>query len=188
MIKLNEVVDFISRGKLLPDKDKCKNGEFYNIRLTHIQDDGTIIYDEDYRYNIENKSNILYVYGVKNDDVIFPELSRGSLNIKTIKGVDKDNVTYSQRVIFARVNKNKYNPIFLANLLNSDKYNKILLEKAYHLSAGYSNTYQIRIDSLKNLEIPDISIEEQNRIIEEDMNIKNEIENLKNKLSTIYEF
>lgn len=186
MIKLNEVVDFISRGKLLSDDCKDSNGEFYSLRLTHIKDDGTIIYDEDYKYNIENKSNLLYLYGVKNNDLIFPELTRGALNIKVIKDVDKDNVIYSQRVIFARVNQNKYNPIFLANILNSDKYNKLLLENAYHQSKGYSNTYQIRIENLKNIEIPDISIEEQNKIVEEDIKIKNQIEELKNKLSNIY--
>ena len=74
MLKLSDVCYIISRGKTLSDKYKALDGDIYNLRLTHIGEDGSVILADEYRYKIENKGNIMYFYGAKENDLIFPEL------------------------------------------------------------------------------------------------------------------
>ena len=187
MLKLEDICDVISRGKTIPDAYKSKTGDIYNLRLTHIKENGAVILEDEYKYELENKGNLLYFYGAKENDLIFPELVRNSLQVRNITNLGEEKVVYSARVIFARVNTELYNPIFLAKILNTDKYIKKLLEEAYCMSKGYSSTYQIRLDSLRQFEIPKISLEEQLKILEEDKKLKEQISSMQNKLIKLYD-
>ena len=187
MLKLEDICYVISRGKTLLDGYKSKNGDIYNLRLTHIKEDGTVILDNEYKYELENKGNIMYFYGAKEKDLIFPELVRNDLRVRSITNIGEEKIVYSARVIFARVNTELYNPVFLAKILNTDKYIKKLLEKAYCMSKGYSSTYQIRLDSLRQFEIPNIPIQEQLKILEEDKKLNEQISNIQDKLLKLYD-
>ena len=187
MLKLSDVCYIISRGKTLSDKYKALDGDIYNLRLTHIGEDGSVILADEYRYKIENKGNIMYFYGAKENDLIFPELVRNDLRVRALKNIGDEKIVYSARVIFARVNTEIYNPIFLTKVFSTDKYSKKLLEKAYCMSKGYSSTYQIRLDSLRQFEIPDIPIQEQLKILEEDKKLKEQISSIQNELVKLYD-
>ena len=155
-MKLIDACTVLSRGRTISNQYKNKNGNIFNIRLVHINDDGDVILDNDYKYNIEDKNNYLYKYGVQNNDLIFSELTRTDFNVRLIRGIQPNMAMYSARIIFARINPEIYNPFFLNKLLNSEKYNKSFLEYAYKDSIGYSAVKQIRMEKLKSFEIPDI--------------------------------
>ena len=55
------------------------------------------------------------------------------------------------------------------------------------MSKGYSSTYQIRLDSLRQFEIPDIPIQEQLKILEEDKKLNEQISNIQDKLLKLYD-
>ena len=186
-MKLIDICTVLSRGRTISDKYKDINGNVFNIRLVHIQNSGNIVLNDDYKYNIEDKNNYLYRYGVQNNDLVFPELTRTDFDVKLIQGIQPNIAMYSARVIFARINSEKYNPVFLSKLLNSEKYKKKFLDYVYIETVGYSAVKQIRIEQLKNFEIPDIPLNEQERIIKEDMKINEKIHKLKNELHTLYE-
>lgn len=186
MKKLIEVCNILSRGKTLKQEMQSINGNIYNIRLTNITDNGELILNDEYKYNLDNINNALYLYGVQNNDLIFPELTRSDFKIRRLQNIQPNIALYSARIIFARINPELYNPVFLAKLLNSPKYNKKLFETAFAKSVGYSGIQQIRIGNLRNFEIPDISLEEQNEILKKDAKIINKIKNLEDDLTNLY--
>lgn len=186
MKKLIEVCNILSRGKTLKQETQSSMGNIYNIRLTNITDNGKLILEDKYKYNLENISNLLYLYGVQNNDLIFPELTRSDFKIRRLDDVEPNMAIYSARVIFARVNPNIYNPIFLAKLLNSPEYNKKLFKYAFTPSIGYLGIKQIRMNNLKDFEIPDISLEEQNEILKKDLKIRDKIKKLQDDLENLY--
>lgn len=186
-MKLIDICTVLSRGKTIGTQYNNTNGDVFNVRLIHIKHDGSVVLDNDYRYNIEDKNNYLYRYGVQNNDLIFSELTRNDFSVRLIKGIQPNIAIYSARVIFARINTELYNPVFLSKLLNNEKYNKTIIEQVYKGTIGYSAVKQIRMEELKNFEIPDIPLEEQERILKQDEKISRKIDKLKNELHTLYD-
>lgn len=186
-MKLIDICTVLSRGKTLPDEYKNINGNIFNVRLVDIQSDGNVTLKDNYKYDIEDKNNYLYRYGIKNNDLVFSELTRMDFNVKLIQGIQPNVAMYSARVIFARINSEIYNPVFLSKLLNSGKYNKKFMECVYKETIGYSAVKQIRMEQLKNFKIPNIPLDEQEKILKEDIKINEKIHKLKNELHTLYE-
>lgn len=186
-MKLIDICTVLSRGRTISDKYKDINGNVFNIRLVHIQNSGNIVLNDDYKYNIEDKNNYLYRYGVQDNDLVFPELTRTDFDVKLIQGIQPNIAIYSARVIFARINTELYNPVFLSKLLNNEKYNKKMIEQVYKNTMGYSAVKQIRMEELKNFEIPDITLEKQEGILKQDEKISQRIDKLKNELHTLYD-
>lgn len=186
-MKLIDICTVLSRGRTISDKYKDINGNVFNIRLVHIQNSGNIVLNDDYKYNIEDKNNYLYRYGVQDNDLVFPELTRTDFDVKLIQGIQPNIAIYSARVIFARINTELYNPVFLSKLLNNEKYNKKMIEQVYKNTMGYSAVKQIRMEELKNFEIPDITLEKQESILKQDEKISQRIDKLKNELHTLYD-
>lgn len=195
MLKLNNICSIISRGISLSVQDKSTKGNYYIVRLADIKEDGKIILSNDSKYQIDDEKNLLYNYGVQDGDLIMSEMTRTLPNIRIVNNPYKeDNVLYSLRTIFIRVNPNRYNVEFLKNILNSPKYNQKLLKIVYREIKKVVNgklvgsgLFQVSISDLRNFEIPDISLEEQEKILKQEIVLKNEITDLEEKLHTLYD-
>lgn len=194
MLRLNDICTIISRGVSLPTKNKSKDGNYYLIRLLDIEENGEILLNDESRYQIDNEKNLLYNYSVKSGDLIIPEMTRTFPTIRTIRNVDeKEKILYSLKVIFIRVNNHIYNPEFLKKVLNNPKYNQELFKTTYNelkkvvnrkmISLGLS---QIVLDNLRNFEIPDISLEEQDKILKKEFKINEKIRGLEKELHELY--
>lgn len=86
-----------------------------------------------------------------------------------------------------------YNAEFLRNILNSEKYNKDILEKVYRklkritFRENISNDlYQISINNLRKFEIPEISLDEQKYILRQEMKINKKIQEFEKKKQELY--
>lgn len=126
-------------------------------------------------------------------DIIFPDLTRNCPVVKMIKNIQEENYIYSSKIIFIRVNPNMYNAEFLRNILNSEKYNKDILEKVYRKLKRITfrenignDLYQISINNLRKFEIPEISLDEQKYILRQEMKINKKIQEFEKKKQELY--
>lgn len=86
-----------------------------------------------------------------------------------------------------------YNAEFLRNILNSEKYNKDILEKVYRKLKRITfrenignDLYQISINNLRKFEIPEISLDEQKYILRQEMKINKKIQEFEKKKQELY--
>ncbi len=181
-IELSDVCYTISRGKAgVPRED----GDIYFVGFANVKN-GIIDFSETRQSSLENEYENLKLYDIEENDILFPPITRRILNIKKIDTVDRTKkMIYSYRVVYIRVNPNKYNAKFLYHILSQENYKEKLINEAY-TNGSYALTYQISIEKLKEFKIPDVSVEEQNKIVEKEIEINKQIEELKNKKISLY--
>ena len=162
-----------------------KDGDIYFVGFANVKN-GIIDFSETRQSSLENEYENLKLYDIEENDILFPPITRRILNIKKIDTVDRTKkMIYSYRVVYIRVNPNKYNAKFLYHILSQENYKEKLINEAY-TNGSYALTYQISIEKLKEFKIPDVSVEEQNKIVEKEIEINKQIEELKNKKISLY--
>ena len=182
-LKLSDICHVIKKGKAVTKNDK---GNIYAIGFTNIEN-GKIVFDKVSKCKLTNEYEDLLLYHIELNDIIFPPITRKNLIIKQIEVLDNSNeMLYSSRGIFVRVNQNKYNAEFLYHLLSTQKYQERLLNEVYNYGS-YPDTYQIAVERLENFKIPDISMEKQIEILNQEKKITTQIKALENELFSLYE-
>ena len=88
--------------------------------------------------------------------------------------------------VMSGVNKELAKKIF-SLLLNSEKYKRRLEEEVYKPSKGYEGVFQIRLENLRNFEIPFIPIEQQKEIIKKEQMKLDKINRLKEEINELYD-
>ena len=178
--KLSEICYIVSKGK---NSTLEMEGNVKMLTFPAITNNGDICEADIPKSYLENPYLDLKTYNVENKDIIFSITFRNKLVIKQLNFISSiENMMYSSRVAYIRVNPEKYNPDFLFELLNTDKYIKRLEKEVY--TAGIIS--QISLERLKNFEVPDISIEEQKKILQEKNKIDDKISNLEKQLKELF--
>lgn len=178
-IKLSEVCHTIGRGKAIT---KSIDGDVYALGFTDISfikiRSGSGRGRMTPKCKLQNEYEDLKMYNIEIMDIVLPPITRKNLYLKLVKALEEnEKVIYSSRAIYIRVNKEKYSPNFLYKLLSTEKYKKRLLEEAYTKSTS-ENTFQISIAKLKEFEIPKISIDKQEEILQEEQKITEEFDEI----------
>ena len=174
--------------RLVKEKLLCPilAGTIWAIGFTNISS-GKICFETSHKCNLPNEYEDLKIYNIENKDIILPPITRKTLNIKQLNQViEQDKMIYSNRAVYIRVNPDKYSPDFLFHVLSTQKYIYKLIDEAY-TNGSYTGTYQISIEKLKQINIPDISIKEQLKILEEEEKLNKEINKLTKQKDLLYE-
>ena len=186
MLKLFNICSYIGRGTTIPNSYKSQKGELHQFTFSDILQNGSISLNEKLRYSVNDEKILKKLSYVEKNDMIFPELIRDNIDIKMIGDTLDKGFSYSSRIIYVRVNKELYNSVFLSMLLRSDKLQKRLKNEVYVPSNGYKGVSQIRIESLRNFEIPFISLEQQAEIMKKEQMKRKKIEELTKELNNLY--
>lgn len=188
-IPLKEACYIISRGKR--DYKEDESSEIRAIRYADIHPNGDILYNRAPRARFENEYETLKLYSVEKNDIVFPTITRLNLSIKKIADTNIPyTCVYTHTTIFVRVNPTKCNSEFLYKLLSSTYYRHRLLNIAYSGASRKpylnNNTFQISVERLSNIEIPDISIEEQENFLKQVTQKEKKIDELELQLADLY--
>ena len=186
MYKLFNICSYIGRGMSIPTKYSSKKGEIYQFKYSDIQKNGDILLDDKFRYNVTEEEKAKKLHYIENNDIVFPELVRNNIDLKMIQKSSDKILTYSSRIIYIRVIKEVYSPIFLDILLNSQKFQQRLLQEVYMPSKGCSDVSHLRLENLRNFEIPFISIEQQKDIMKKEKMKLDKINKLKEEINELY--
>ncbi len=170
-IKVKEVIDSYFKGFAFKAKDFSSDGYAYILKGDLFNDDFSINFN---KIQFLNKRTYLKYkrFNLSKDDVIVSLVG----SIGKIVIVDSDyNMLLNQNNISVQVNKSICNNQFFAYILKKEILD--LVENIYAKS-GYSF---LSIEDLFNLEIPNISLDIQNRIIKKIKPLEDEIKILKLK-------
>lgn len=174
-IKLSEVCHTIGRGKAIR---KSIDGDVYALGFTDFANEDRENEKLVPKCKLQNEYEDLKMYNIEIMDIVLPPITRENLNIKQVQELNENKkIIYSSRAVYIRVNKEKYFPRFLYNLLSTENYKKRLLEEVY-TKATYANIFQISISKLKEFQIPKISINEQEEICKKGLEIIKELHDL----------
>lgn len=174
-IKLSEVCHTIGRGKAIR---KSIDGDVYALGFTDFANEDRENEKLVPKCKLQNEYEDLKMYNIEIMDIVLPPITREKLNIKQVQELNENKkIIYSSRAVYIRVNKEKYFPRFLYNLLSTENYKKRLLEEVY-TKATYANIFQISISKLKEFQIPKISINEQEEICKKGLEIIKELHDL----------
>jgi type I restriction enzyme M protein len=173
---LSEVAD-IKRGLQLSktDTDNSKNPEnnsYYYIKISDINDDNI-----EFNEKIKNLSDSkIQSYELKPNDILIS--ARGTLIKLAIYEQGMLPSVFSGNILLIRV-KHDYNPYFLKFYLSSPKGREIISSMQ-----GGSTIVALNPNKLKDMLVPDISLEEQNvlaeRIKSNESNYKQRIQQAQN--------
>jgi len=158
---LSEVAD-VKRGLQLlkTDIDNTKNSNinsYYYIKISDINDD-TIEFNESTE-KIKNLSDSkIQSYQLRPNDIILS--ARGTLIKLAIYEESMPPSAFSSNILLIRVKPN-YNPYFLKFYLNSSKGRELISSMQ-----GGSTIVALNPNKLKDMLVPDISLEEQNVLAE----------------------
>lgn len=187
MLNLSNICSYIGRGKNLPSIFKYNKETTYILRYSDVENNGSVILPDNISITVDDKIIFQDLIYTEKNDIIFPELFRNNLELKYLKDNCKDKTAYSNKMIFIRVNPLLYNPLFLYNLLSTQKYKDKISEEIYKPSKGYKDVNQIRLESLRSFEIPFVSLEKQEEILKKHKAFQKQIYNLENDLCTLYD-
>lgn len=118
-------------------------------------------------------------YRIQNGDIVIPVFpSKEQLDIIYIENVEAENCAYNDSNLIIRVVSNKITPKYLYTILNS----KTIKDKILKLCS--KNTRQARITAtiLEDLDIPILSIEQQEEIIKSYTNAINQLKQVENDI------
>ena len=183
-IPLKDACYIISRGKR--DYEEDESSEIRAIRFADIcSDDGDIYYNSALRARFENEYETLKLYSVEKNDIVFPTNTRFNLSIKKIADTNIPyTCVYAYNTVFVRINPTKCNPEFLYKLFSIPYYKGKFLKEAYNRSLSM---FQISVERLGNIEIPEISIEEQENFLKQVTQKEKKIDELKLQLADLYQ-
>lgn len=181
-IELDKICYIINKGKSVVKND---NGNIYMVGFTNIENNA-INFEKTSKCNLVNAYMDLKIYDIEENDILLPPITRKNLVIKQLLTLENsNNMIYSSRAVYIRVNQEKYLSQFLYYILSTQKYKEKLLKEVY-TDGSYVDTYQISIERLKDFKVPDISIEEQKSILNSENKIKTQIQELENQLKLLY--
>lgn len=152
-IPLDKVVS-IGRGLNITAKSEDANGEYGVLRIMDIEDYGRINYDNLVRTTSE--AGKVDNYLLEKDDLVLS--IRGGTNKVGIIDRDMDKLLFNANLVRLRVKRRQCNPKWLQMYLTS-LIGQWLLKR---ISRG-TTVQQITLSELKELPIPVLSLEEQER-------------------------
>ena len=152
-IPLDKVVS-IGRGLNVTAKNEDANGEYCVLRIMDIEDYGRINYDNLVRTTSE--AGKVDNYLLEKDDLVLS--IRGGTNKVGIIDRDMDKLLFNANLVRLRVKRRQCNPKWLQMYLTS-LIGQWLLKR---ISRG-TTVQQITLSELKELPIPVLSLEEQER-------------------------
>ena len=152
-IPLDKVVS-IGRGLNITAKSEDANGEYGVLRIMDIEDYGRINYDNLVRTTSE--AGKVDNYLLEKDDLVLS--IRGGTNKVGIIDRDMDKLLFNANLVRLRVKRRQCNPKWLQIYLTS-LIGQWLLKR---ISRG-TTVQQITVSELKDLPIPVLSLEEQER-------------------------
>ena len=160
-IRLGDVCKSINRGAMISSKelDKLATSEetdWQYLRLQNIND-GEIDEDLPYLHALDESYE---KYCIKDNNLIISKLSPYKISLTHIPGDKK--ILATGNLYFLELDEEKVNPIFLENYLQSEM--GIAQLNRYSTGTVMKN---ISIRDLRKIQIPNIPIQEQNRIGEE---------------------
>ena len=121
-------------------------------------------------------------YSIQNGDIVIPVFpNKEQLDIIYVENVNADKCVYNDSNLIIRVVSDKINPQYLYTILNS----KTIKDKILKLCN--KNTRQARITAtiLEDLDIPILSIEQQEEIVKSYTNAINQLKQVENGIGEI---
>ncbi len=157
-IKLGNIVKSINRGAMLTSKqlDTLISEEKTNYQYLMLQNINEGEIDKELSYLKELDENYDR-YCIKNNNLVISKLSPFKIALVTTK--EKQKLIANGNLYFLEIDEEKVNPIFLTNFLQGEKGIQQL-----NVYAKGAVMKSISIRDLKEIEIPNLPIEEQNKI------------------------
>ncbi len=170
-IKVKEVIDSYFKGFAFKGRDFSNSGYAYILKGDLFNDDFSVNFNK--IQFLDKKTYLKYKrFNISKDDIIVSLVG----SIGKIVIIDNDyNMLLNQNNISLQINQSIYNNQFFAYILKKEILD---LVKNIYASSGYSF---LSIEDLFNLEIPDISLDIQNKIVEKIRPLEEEIKDLKSK-------
>lgn len=185
LIKLQDISYIINKGKFIKREEVNREGTVCAIGFSDISNGDLTTFIP--KVKLENEYMDLKMYGIENNDIILPVITRENLIIKqlNLKNPSNNNIIFSSRAIYIRSDPNKYIPVFLYHLLSTYEYKRRLLDEVY--TRGHNNVaYQISLERLRNFEIPKFSIEEQIKILTKEKKLIEKMIIIQEQLEKLY--
>lgn len=184
-----KIKDFISEpivlGTSISPSDYDENGEYRYLSMASIKtwqydNDSAQIVSDIYANNNSKK--------VKKDDIIIARSGEGTIGKVAL--IDNDDINAIFCDFTMRIHLNNYNPAFAYYYFRTDFFQELI----YGHKKGLGNNTNIFPVQIQEFPIPDISLDEQQKIvneiqskINEQNKIKNQIEELRNSIDKIIE-
>lgn len=159
---LSEVADVkrglqLSKNDISSSNDSENNSSYRYIKISDINNDTIEFNEENEKVNSLSDSKI-QAYKLKPNDIIIS--ARGTLIKLAIYEQDMPPSVFSGNILLIRVKPN-YNPYFLKFYLNSSKGRELISSMQ-----GGSTIVALNPNKLKDMLVPDISLEDQNKLAE----------------------
>lgn len=164
----------IGAGK---EEQLCKEDGLLQLRPTNFNKYGQLIF----RKNIFVKKDSKYPK-VDINDVLFNNTNSQDLVGKTTIVLNKLDASFSNHITRIKVNE-KINPSFLWIILNLYQKQKIF----YNLCTNWNNQSGVGLDTLKDLKIPVLSIDNQEKIVNKIQSLHKESKELILEANAIFE-
>lgn len=178
-IKLGDLVKSINRGSMISSKDldSLVSSEKTNYQYLMLQDirDGEISKDLAYLKDLDESYDR---YCIRNNNIIISKISPYKVALAKIE--EDMKVIANGNLYFLELDEEKVNPIFLTNFLQSEQGIRQL-----NMYAKGAVMKSISIRDLKEIEIPNLPIEEQNKISEEIRDLDEELIILEKQIDII---
>lgn len=183
-IELREIITYIGNGA---SPKYIESGDIPVIKTANITINGLNFEDiefvDEVQYIKSQKAQIQY------GDILICNIGKGSLG-KTTINVLNDKMFAAAETMIVRVDCTKYNPVFLCYFFNSI-FGIYQFEREY---TGTTNQIHISPQILETFIVPNISLIEQQRIVDEiqveidkQNDIKDKIQSLRNQIDEIIE-
>ena len=158
-IKLSDIAE-IKTGLVLSRKkaDMSKVSKFYYsaVSLKSFSDDA--IFDDTYAEAFISKEQIKEDYQLKKGDIL---LRLREPNFAVYIDKEYENLIYSSLMVRVKLQDSRFNPHFIAHYLNSS-----IVKKALSTELSGTTIPMIKVADVNKLNIPDINLDKQKKIVE----------------------
>lgn len=184
-----KIKDFISEpivlGASISPSDYDENGEYRYLSMASIK---TWQYDNDLAQIVSDIYANNNSKKVKKDDIIIARSGEGTIGKVALIDNDDTNAIFCDFTM--RIHLNNYNPAFAYYYFRTDFFQELI----YGYKKGLGNNTNIFPIQIQEFPIPDIDLDEQQKIVDEIQSkineqnkIKNKIEELRNSIDEIIE-
>ncbi len=185
-----KIKDFINEpivlGASISPSDYDENGEYRYLSMASIK---TWQYDNDSAQIVSDIYANNNAKKVKKDDIIIARSGEGTIGkVALIDNDDDTNAIFCDFTM--RIHLNNYNPAFAYYYFRTDFFQELI----YGYKKGLGNNTNIFPIQIQEFPIPDIGLDEQQKIVDEIQSkineqnkIKNKIEELRNSIDEIIE-
>ncbi|CAJ1196954.1 hypothetical protein CPR19092_LGOLGGFK_01902 [Companilactobacillus paralimentarius] len=168
-------VSKIDRGYNMVSKNENPEGKYWIMKISDI-DSKSINYDKMSRGDVEGRTKVDN-YELQDGDIVMTV--RGIFKLLMAKNV-KDKTLINSNLVRLRVNPKLYNPDFLKLFLDSP----IGRAQLDSITVG-TTVRQIPIKTLSEYQLPQLSLEEQEKVVHNYLQEINEIQSEMNKLQNL---